>query len=145
MIGIDGFIIFGWLCSIWFVSFRSWYPNAFTLHEFCALSYDVRPLCRPLNKRIHPTIYIHPNYNRLWSVPYQRNPLVLLRSNGYGRLLHHLLNKVGKMFHVKFYLHDRLFYAVLNTNWWSASLYVLSWFLRACVRTRFFVCVFSCV
>lgn len=112
---VNGFIIFDWLCSMSSVSYSV--SDCFTLHAFCVLSYDVRLLCHPLNKRIHPTIYIHPNYNRLCSVLYQLNPPVLLRSNGDGRCpSHHLLNKVGKIFDVKFHLRDRLFYAVLNTN-----------------------------
>lgn len=72
--------------------------HSITLHAFWVRSYDVRLLCHPLNKRIHPTKCIHPNYNRLCSVLYQLNPLGLLRLNGDGLCpYHHLLNKVCKM------------------------------------------------
>lgn len=86
-----------------------------TLHEFCVREYDVRLLYRPLSKRIHPKIYIHPNYNRLCSMLYPPIPRALLRINGVGlRLFHHLLDKVGKSSMLNFI-------CTFRTSLWSAQ------------------------
>lgn len=77
-----------WMCSsLFLLLFRYFrllhgiYLN-FTLHVFRVLLHDVGLLYRPLNKRIRPMIYIHPNYSRLWLMLYQLIALVFLLLNG---------------------------------------------------------------